>query len=77
MRKKQLFSSLLALSLGFSSLGLTSGAAYADTKVQTMSGSGFDAGVANEERLIKMLQKEGILSKQHRELKQRKQYNNF
>lgn len=63
MRKKQLFSSLLALSLGFSSLGLTSGAAYADTKVQTMSGSGFDAGVANEERLIKMLQKEGILSK--------------
>ncbi|MCU7556234.1 immune inhibitor A [Macrococcus capreoli] len=64
MRKKQLFSSLLALSLGISSLGLTSGAAYADVhKVHSPSGSGFDAGVANEERLIKMLQKEGKLSK--------------
>ncbi|WP_414043805.1 immune inhibitor A domain-containing protein [Macrococcus sp. EM39E] len=64
MRKKQLFSSLLALSLGVSSLGLTSGAAYADTSgSQVHMGSNFDAGVANEDRLIQMLKKEGKISK--------------
>lgn len=63
MRKKQIFSSLLALSLGISTLGLTSGAVHADTQVAKYSGSNFDVGIANEDRLIEMLKKEGKISK--------------
>lgn len=63
MRKKQIFTSLLALSLGISTLGLTSGAAHADTQVAKYSGSNFDVGIANEDRLIEMLKKEGKISK--------------
>ncbi|KAA1042394.1 immune inhibitor A domain-containing protein [Macrococcus equipercicus] len=68
MKKKAVVSSLLALSLGVSGLGLTSGAAYADEALKVKSadaftGESFDRVIANEERLIKMLKDEGIISK--------------
>ncbi|RXK17973.1 immune inhibitor A domain-containing protein [Macrococcus sp. DPC7161] len=68
-KNKKVISSFLALSLGISSLGLTSGAAYAEEGLKSASsssyykGSNFDYSIANEERIIKMLKKEGLLAK--------------
>lgn len=68
MKKKAVVSSLLAVTLGVTSLGLTSGAAYADEALKVKkdhyySGSSHDSVIANEDRLIKMLKDEGVISK--------------
>ncbi|TDM03616.1 immune inhibitor A domain-containing protein [Macrococcus carouselicus] len=58
--KKKVISSVLTLGLG---LSLTSGTTFAH-EGDYYKGSNFDGVIANEERLIKMLKKEGIISKE-------------
>lgn len=60
-KKKKIATSVLALSLGVSTFGLNVEAQ--ETKQPVYSGANFDSVIANEDRLIKMLKKQGVVDK--------------